>query len=404
MEKIDLVILAGGKGTRIKNLLNNYPKPLLKFNKLFFLDYLIQSYSKYNIENIYILCGYKGYQIKKVYEKRTYNLKKIKIIIEKKILDTAGALYGIKKYIKNDFIITNGDSIFDIDLKDFTKKNLKKNLIRVALINNKFNKSNLKLNNLNILQNKKLIFDKKSKFMNSGLYYCSKYLLNFIKHKKLSMENDLVPYLISKKLIEGKLINTKYFIDIGTPYYYKKAASFLKKYFYKPAVFFDRDNTLIKDNGYTHKKNDLKFLKNVKKSIRYLNKNNYFVFIVTNQAGIAKGFFSEENFYNFQQEMFKQLIKSNSFINDIEYCPYHIKGKIKKYRKLSKLRKPNNKMITNLQQKWLINIKKSFMIGDQVSDMIAAKKNNLFFQFVKKDIFLQVKNLVKKNKISLIDT
>ena len=60
MEKIDLVILAGGKGTRIKNLLNNYPKPLLKFNKLFFLDYLIQSYSKYNIENIYILCGYKG--------------------------------------------------------------------------------------------------------------------------------------------------------------------------------------------------------------------------------------------------------------------------------------------------------------------------------------------------------
>ena len=139
MEKIDLVILAGGKGTRIKNLLNNYPKPLLKFNKLFFLDYLIQSYSKYNIENIYILCGYKGYQIKKVYEKRTYNLKKIKIIIEKKVLDTAGALYGIKKYIKNDFILTNGDSIFDIDLKDFTKKNLKKNLIRVALINNKFN-------------------------------------------------------------------------------------------------------------------------------------------------------------------------------------------------------------------------------------------------------------------------
>ena len=271
MEKIDLVILAGGRGSRIKNFLNNYPKPLLKFNKLFFLDYLIQSYSKYNIENIYILCGYKGYQIKKVYEKRTYNLKKIKIIIEKKILDTAGALYGIKKYIKNDFIITNGDSIFDIDLKDFTKKNLKKNLIRVALINNKFNKSNLKLNNLNILQNQKLIFDKKSKFMNSGLYYCSKYLLNFIKYKKLSMENDLVPYLISKKLIEGKLINTKYFIDIGTPYYYRKASSFLKKYYYKPAVFFDRDNTLIKDNGYTFKKSDLKFLKNVKKSIRYLN-------------------------------------------------------------------------------------------------------------------------------------
>ena len=83
MKQIDLVILAGGKGTRIRKF-SNSPKPVIKFNNLYFLDYLIQSYSTYDFQNIYIIAGYKGNQIKKIYSKRIFNLKKIKVIIEKK--------------------------------------------------------------------------------------------------------------------------------------------------------------------------------------------------------------------------------------------------------------------------------------------------------------------------------
>ena len=117
----DLVILAGGKGSRIKKYLNNGPKPLVKFNNIYFLDYLLFSLSKYNFENIYIMAGYKGHMIKKIYDKQFINLSKIRVIIEKKQLDTAGCLSLLKSKIKNDFFVTNGDTIFDVNLFDLKK-------------------------------------------------------------------------------------------------------------------------------------------------------------------------------------------------------------------------------------------------------------------------------------------
>ena len=83
MKDLDLVILAGGKGSRIKNFTNK-PKPIVKFNSLPFLDYLIQNYTLYNFKNIYVLAGYKGSQIRKIYSKRKFNLQKINVVIEKK--------------------------------------------------------------------------------------------------------------------------------------------------------------------------------------------------------------------------------------------------------------------------------------------------------------------------------
>ncbi len=125
MKKLDLVILAGGKGSRIKKFTNR-PKPIVKFNNLHFLDYLIQNYTLHNFQNIYVLAGYKGAQIKKIYSQRKFNLKKINIVIEKKPMDTGGALYNLKNLVKNDFILVNGDSILDINLEKFIKKKNKK--------------------------------------------------------------------------------------------------------------------------------------------------------------------------------------------------------------------------------------------------------------------------------------
>ena len=97
MKKYDVVILAGGKGLRIRNYLDNNPKPLAKINNLYFLDYLINNISKYYINKIYILAGYKGEKIKKFYDNKEVNLVPIKVIIEKKALGTGGALSLIKK-------------------------------------------------------------------------------------------------------------------------------------------------------------------------------------------------------------------------------------------------------------------------------------------------------------------
>ena len=394
MNNIDLVILAGGKGTRIRKL-SNYPKPFIKFNNLHFLDYLMQNYLLYSFKNIYILAGYKGDQIKKKYHQKKYNLKKINVIIEKKIMDTGGALYNLKSIIKNDFVLVNGDSILDIDLDKFIKKKLNKNLLKIALIKKKFSKNKNKLGNLN-LKKDQIVLSENSKYMNSGIYHCSKKLLQKIKNEKKSLENEIIPNLIEKKKISGEIIKNNFFLDIGTPYYFRKSATILRNLFKKPAVFFDRDNTLIYDKGYTHKLKDLKFCNKSIEAIKFLIKKKYYVFLITNQAGIAKGFFKEKDFFLFQEFMSSKMKQEGAYFHDVEFCPYHPKALVKKYKKKTGLRKPGNMMIKNIENKWLINKTRSFMIGDSFTDKETAKKSKIYFEYVKNDLLFQVKSIIKK--------
>ena len=127
INKIDLVILAGGKGKRVKRFLAGNPKPLLKINSIPFLQILLNEYAKYPFENIYILAGFRGNQIFRKFNNKCLNFIKIKCYVEKKMLGTAGALRVLKKKIKNDFLLINGDSFTDLELNDiFYKVNKKK--------------------------------------------------------------------------------------------------------------------------------------------------------------------------------------------------------------------------------------------------------------------------------------
>ena len=193
--KIDLVILAGGKGSRIKQYLKDSPKPMLKFNKIHFIQYLLNKFSKYPFRNIYILTGYKGNKIFKKYHGKYINFIKINCIKEKKLMGTGGALYSLKNKI-SDFLLINGDTFFDIDINHLIK-NTKKNICTIALIKNNYQKSK-KLNLLNL--NKNIVnYDAKGKLMNGGIYYFNKEIFKYIPNKKISLENQILPKLIKKK-------------------------------------------------------------------------------------------------------------------------------------------------------------------------------------------------------------
>lgn len=121
MKNIDLVILAGGKGTRIKQFLQNKPKPMLKFNNIFFLQYLVNYLNRYSFNKIYILTGYKNRIIFNNFHNKIFNLTKIICLKEKKAMGTGGALLSLKKFKMNNFILVNGDTIFDIDINSLVK-------------------------------------------------------------------------------------------------------------------------------------------------------------------------------------------------------------------------------------------------------------------------------------------
>ena len=387
----DLVILAGGKGTRISKSLGNLPKPMLRFNNKYFFQYVLNHLAKYNFKRIIILCGFRSKIFFQKYNKKKINLTKIICVKEKKLLGTGGALSNLKKLNVKNFVLVNGDTIFKINLNLLISSLKNKYLGIVALTKNIKQKSE-KLKNLNIKKNV-LIFKKKSRLMNGGIYFFRKDILKEIPKKNFSLENDLLQKLIIQKKIQGKFFNN-FFLDIGSKYYLNLAANKLLKEFKKPAIFLDRDGVINYDYGYVFKYKNFKFREGVLKGLKYLIKKNYYIFIVTNQAGIGKNIYSEKDFICLHKKLNENLSKSNIFIDDIQYSPYHIKAKIKKYKKKSLMRKPGNMMIEKIKLNWDIDLNKSFMIGDKITDFYAAKKSKLRFFYAENNFYKQIKNII----------
>ena len=391
LNNVDLVILAGGKGSRIKGHLGKYPKPMLKFNEKHFIQYILNNKSKYNFKRIIILCGFRSNIIFKKFHKKKINLTEIICIKERKLLGTGGALFNLKKLKVENFILTNGDTVFDIDIHLLIFRLKNQNIGTVALVKNKKQKST-KLNNLSIQKNL-LCIKKNSRLMNGGVYFFKKDIFKYIKNKNFSLENDLLPKLISMQKINGKIFKN-FFIDIGSKNYLKIGKNMLKQEYYKPAVFLDRDGVINYDYGYVHKIKDFKFRTGVLEGLKYLSKKNYYIFIITNQAGIGKKIFSEKKFISLHKNINDKIKKFNIYFHDIQYSPFHPKAKIKKFKKNSSMRKPGNKMIENIKLNWDVNKKKSFMIGDKISDSLAAQKSGLKFYFAEQNFYKQIKSII----------
>ena len=175
-----------------------------------------------------------------------------------------------------------------------------------------------------------------------------------------------------------------------------KKKNHLSNLLIRPAIFLDRDGTINHDKGYTYKFNKLMFRPHVISGLRYLSKKKYLIFIVTNQAGIAKGKFKVSDLTKLHIRMKNYLRKKEIIIHDIEYCPYHPNAVIKKYKKRSGYRKPGNLMIKKILNKWPVNLYKSFMIGDSLSDKLAAKKSKLYFEYVGNNFFDQARKIVSR--------
>ena len=390
MLNLSLVILAGGKGSRIKKITKKIPKPLIKIRNNFFINFLLNFYSKFNFNNIFILTGYKHYHFNRFHGKRNH-ISFIKCIREKKKLDTAGSLLQLKNRISSNFILINGDSFIEYDVQSFIRMPLNKSIGRMLLIKNNNYKSNKKLSNLKLIKGK---VSQRGHLMNAGVYKFKKEILNSIP-KASSLENDILPKFIDNKKILGS-ISSKKFIDIGTYKNLKNANKFFKIQENISAIFLDRDGVINFDKNYVHKIKDFKLKKGVLDAIKYLNKKKIKVFIVTNQAGIGKKLYSEQTYLKFHDKIIDYFRLRKVYIDDMQYSPFHIKSKILKYKKKSSFRKPGNLMIETLIKKWKVDKNKSFMIGDSKKDFLASKKSKLYFEYAHNNLASQVKNIIKK--------
>ena len=395
MKVDDLVILVGGRGSRIGKITMNTPKPLIKINKIPFLDQLIANKLKYEFKRIFLLCSFKKDLFFKKYHNKKIHKSKIVCIDEGSRKDTGGALYLLRNTLKKKFILINGDTFFDLDMNELFKQNLKKKIACIALTKINKNQKKIKIKNLNLNKKKEVYFSKsKTNIINGGIYLFDRRIFKFIKNRPQSLENDIFRKLIKKNQVKG-VLSKRNFIDIGS---YKKL-DFLKKnpcYIQNKAFFLDRDGVINKENGYVLKYSQFFFLSGVKEAIRYINNKNYLVIILTNQSAIGQGFLTELKLNKIHQKMMKELYNNTrSKINDIYFAPYFKKSKYQKYRKNSEDRKPNIGMFKKALKKWNIDIKKSFFIGDKKTDYLASKKAHIkFFYRDKGSFYKQVRKII----------
>lgn len=164
----------------------------------------------------------------------------------------------------------------------------------------------------------------------------------------------------------------------------------------KICAFLDRDGVINFDRGYIENFSKIRFRKGVIKGLKKISKKNYLIFIITNQAGIAKGHIKYKELTILNKKLINFFKKKGIKITKIKFCPHHEKGIIKKYSIKCKCRKPGNLMIKEVFNRWRVDKKKSFMIGDRLKDYQAAKKSKLYFEYAKPNFKDQIDKIINK--------
>lgn len=139
------------------------------------------------------------------------------------------------------------------------------------------------------------------------------------------------------------------------------------------ALFLDRDGVVNIDHGYVHKIESFEFVEGIFELCIAFQQAEFMLFIVTNQAGIAKGLYSETDFEILNHWMLERFSEQGVCIQDVHYCPHHTEAVNHAYKKDCQCRKPAPGMLLKAQQNWQLNMPDSVMIGDRLSDMQAAK-------------------------------
>jgi D,D-heptose 1,7-bisphosphate phosphatase len=368
------VVLVGGLGTRLGERTRSVPKPLLEVAGRPFLDYILHELSRYpTIQEILLLAGHQAGQVVERYEGRRWRRAAVSVISEPARFGTGGALKNAASRLDSRFLLLNGDSFFDFNMLDLAAASAGScGTVRVALKNDHLgDRYGRVLLEGSFIKTFLPAGSQPNGPINSGVYCVDRDVLALIEGLPCSLEQVVFPRLAERAQLRAAVYDG-FFIDIGVPADFERAQSELPERVRRPAVFFDRDGVLNVDKAYVHKADDFEWIPGAREAIKLCNDNGYLSFVVTNQAGVARGFYGTESVEKLHDWMSRDLAEIGAHIDEFQYCPYHEEGTVEQWQRPSDRRKPAPGMILDCLDGWAVRKESSFLIGDKPHDLEAA--------------------------------
>lgn len=408
-----VVIMAGGKGTRISSVASDIPKPMIKIEGKPVLEHEVECLRDQGFTDIIITVSHLGDVIIDYFgdgsgispiTKRPFGVH-IEYYFENEPLGNAGALFKIKDKLTSDFLLLNADAVFDVDFNRFVAFHRKHGgLVTLFTYPNShpYDSGLIIADKSGVVNQWLAKEDVRPKYyqnrVNVGLHVIAPAVLeqsDIVAEKVGGMDENGKPVKVDldRQLLKplagtGKMFcydSPEYVKDMGTPerYYsvcddYKAGRVSGKNLKNKQkAIFLDRDGTINKYVGFLRNINQFELIDEVSEAIKKVNASGYLAIVVTNQPVIARGEVSFEELEEIHRKMETLLGEKGAYLDSIYYCPHHphkgYEGERPELKIDCKCRKPKPGMLVKAAQDFNIDLSQSWMVGDGENDIKAGQ-------------------------------
>lgn len=395
-----VVIMAGGRGTRITSVASDIPKPMIKIGDKPVLEHELECLRSQGFTDIIITVSHLGNIIMDYFgdgSKVSPSTGKpfgmhIEYYFEKEPLGNAGALFKIKEKLTEDFLLLNADALFDVDFNRFVDYHRQHGALVTLFAHandHPYDSGLLVVDKDNYVQQWLTKEDARPQYyrniVNGGLHVISPKVLDVeINTPKVDLDRQILKPLAGT----GKMLcynSPEYAKDMGTPErYYAACADYKSRKIQgknlrnkQKAIFLDRDGTINKYVGYLRTPEQFGLLDGVGEAIRKINLSGYLAIVVTNQPVIARGEVTVEGLQEIHNKMETMLGKEGAYLDGVYYCPHHpdkgFAGEVEELKIVCECRKPKAGLLLQAAQDFNIDLSQSWMIGDSENDVLAGK-------------------------------
>lgn len=410
-----VVIMAGGKGTRIASVKSDVPKPMIPICGKPILEWQIENLKACGQTDVTLVIGYLGHVIKDYFGNGEKFGVKINYFVEDSPLGTAGALFKMPE-LTEDFLLLCGDVILDVDFNRFIKFHQKNHAWASLMAHPNGHPYDSSLLVTEILppqvpggnpvdthrvvkwmakEDERLYYKNR---VNAGIEIISPELLketkkNYVpRHPETPDKIDLDRDVLKPNIKSGRIFaydTPEYIKDMGTPDRFYEVEEDIKSGKVKArnlrnkqkAVFLDRDGTINKYVGFLTKPEQFELIPGVAEAVKKINKSGYLAIVVTNQPVIARGDCTWEDLQEIHNKMETMLGRDGAFVDAIYICPHHkdkgFKGERIEYKFDCDCRKPKPGLLLQAAKDFNIDLPQSMMIGDSDNDMLAGEAAGL---------------------------